>query len=633
MKILKAVTTTSTGLAVLLVAVVSLNIISSKLLFRADLTEDKVYSLSDGTRNIIKKLDRDVTVKLFFSRSIKELPIPIKTYATRVEEVLQEYQNASSGRISVEVIDPKPDTDDEEWAQKYGINGVRLPKGDQMFFGVVLIVGTQEIAIPYLDPRREEFLEYDLSEALISTMRKEKVKIGLLSSLPVMGGAPAQQFNQEGDTSWALVNDLKRNFNVEKIETTASEIAFDFKVVIVLHPKDLGPGTLYALDQYVMQGGRLIVAVDPMSRTDLQINGEQMRASGQMPKAGSDLAPLLAAWDIEYDASKMVGDTTFATQINAGGSMTAYPFFMSLTDANFAQNSVITGNLKMMLIAEGGAVAHKTDATSKFDPLISLTKDSGTVESQMAAFMMPADLARDMKTDGKERVVAAMVTGKFKSAYPGGRPAGDGPEGQQQPQGQSHKIGSDKETSIVIIADVDLFADNNAVEKFRFGPQTMVRARNDNLNFLFNAADFLGGSEDLIAIRSKGRIARPFSRVAEIQKNAQKRWKTEEEALTSQLTELQKKLGDMQSQRTDGNRFVMNAEQQSEINRFRDEERQVKKRRREVRKSLREDIEKLGHQVVAANMLFVPLAASFLGLGLFMRRSRRYRKDRHGERK
>lgn len=630
MKLLKAVTTTSTGLAILLVTVVSLNIIASKLLFRADLTEDKVYSLSDGTRNIIKKLDRDVTVKLFFSRSIKELPIPIKTYATRVEEVLQEYQNVSAGRITVEVIDPKPDTDDEEWAQKYGINGVRLPKGDQMFFGVVLIVGSQEFAIPYLDPRREEFLEYDLSEAMINTMRKEKSKIGIMSSLPVLGGAP--QANQEGDGTWALVNDLKRNFNVEKIETSAKEIGSDFKVVIVLHPKDIGADGLYALDQYVVQGGRLIVAVDPMSRTDLQINGDQMRTTGQMPKTSSDLGPLLAAWDIDFEPGKMVGDTTFATQINAGGSMTAYPFFMSLSDANFAQNSVITGNLKMMLIAEGGAVSHKAGATSKFDPLITLTKDSGTIEAQMAAFMMPADLARDMKSDGKERYVAAMVTGKFKSAYPNGRPAPASPEGQQPP-GQPHKAEADKETSIVVIADVDLFADNNAVEKFRFGPQIMVRARNDNLNFLFNAADFLGGSEDLIAIRSKGRIARPFSRVAEIQKNAQKRWQTEEEALTSQLTDLQKKLGEMQSQRTDGNRFVLNAEQQSEINRFRDEERQVKKRRREVRKSLREDIEKLGHQVVAANMLFVPLAATALGLGLFVRRGRRYRKDRHGERK
>jgi ABC-type uncharacterized transport system involved in gliding motility auxiliary subunit len=629
MKLVKTVTTTTTGLLVLVLAVVSLNIIASRLLFRADLTQDKVFSLSDGTRSILQKLDRDVTVKMFFSRSIKELPPLIKTYATRVEEVLQEYSNASGGHITVEVIDPKPDTDDEEWALKYGLNGVRLPKGDQMFFGVVLIAGTQEVVIPYLDPRREEFLEYDLSEALVSTMRKDRAKIGIMSSLPVTGGGPGHQFGgEEGDT-WALVNDLKRNFEVENIGTDAKEIPAGVKVLIVLHPKNLSDQTLYAIDQYVLSGGRLIAAVDPMSRTDLQINGQQMRMSGQMPQMASDLNKLFAAWDIEYDPGTMAGDTALATQINAGGVMTAYPFFVSLSEANLAQNSIITGNLKNLLVAEGGALTQKAGSAHKFEPLMTLTKDSGTANAAMAAFMMPADLARDMKIDGKERVMAAMVSGKFKSAFPGGRPAGGEQEGQQA-AGAPHKAEADGEGTIVVIADVDMFADHNAVDKFRFGPQVMLRARNDNLNFLFNAADFLGGSEDLIAIRSKGRIARPFTRVAEIQKNAQKRWQSEEEQLTTQLNDLQKKLGEMQAQRTDGNRFVLTADQQAEIARFRDQERDVKRRRREVRKNLREDIERMGRQVVAANMLFVPLAATVIGVGVFFRRGRRHRKDRQG---
>jgi len=627
MKLLKTVTTTSSGLAILLVAIVSLNIISSKLSVRADLTADKVFSLSDGTRSILKKLDKDITVKLFFSRSIKELPIPIKTYATRVEEVLQEYKNVSGGRIAIEVIDPKPDTDDEEWALKYGVNGIRLPKGDQMFFGVVLLVGSQEIVIPYLDPRREEFLEYDLSEAIVGTMRKERVKIGVMSSLPVMGSGHSQ-FGQEGDDSWAFVNDLKRNFDVENIESNAQDIGADIRVLIVLHPKDLGETTRYAIDQFVLNGGRLIAAVDPMSRTDLQYSSAAMRMTGQMPKSNSDLGSLFNAWDLEFDAGNMVGDPTFATQINAGGTQTAYPFFMSLTEANLSRNSVITGNLKMMLIAEGGAISHKSNAASRFEPLITLTKDSGTVSAAMAAYMMPSDLARDLKSDGKEKVVAAMVSGKFSTAFPAGRPA---VEGDAQSDGnRPHKSTGDSETSIVVIADVDLFADANAVDKFRFGQQIMVRARNDNLNFLVNAVDFLGGSEDLISIRSKGRIARPFDRVAEIQKKAQQRWQAEEELLTNQLNELQKKLNDMQAQRTDGNRFVLTAEQQSEITRFRDEERKVKQKRREVRKNLREDIEKLGRQVIAANMLFVPLAAAGLGIAMFLKRSRKYRKDRHG---
>ena len=213
MTLLKKITTTSSGILVMLAAIFSLNFIASKLDVRFDLTQDKVFSLSDGTRNLLSKMDRDVTIKLYFSRSLKDLPVQVKTYATRVEELLQEYKAASKGRITVEVIDPKPDSDDEEWAQKYGITGVRLPKGDQMFFGLVFLFGAQELAIPYLDPRREEFLEYDIAEALVSKMKKETVKVGILSTFPVIG-----TLNQMGqDDTWTFVNDLRRNFSVQKI--------------------------------------------------------------------------------------------------------------------------------------------------------------------------------------------------------------------------------------------------------------------------------------------------------------------------------------------------------------------------------------------------------------------------------
>lgn len=628
MTLLKKITTTSSGILVMLAAIFSLNFIASKLDVRFDLTQDKVFSLSDGTRNLLSKMDRDVTIKLYFSRSLKDLPVQVKTYATRVEELLQEYKAASKGRITVEVIDPKPDSDDEEWAQKYGITGVRLPKGDQMFFGLVFLFGAQELAIPYLDPRREEFLEYDIAEALVSKMKKETVKVGILSTFPVIG-----TLNQMGqDDTWTFVNDLRRNFSVQKIESDTREISPDLKVVVVLHPKDLSEPTLYALDQFVLNGGRLVVAVDPMSRMDMQLSANQPRVMGQQPKFSSDLGKLFTAWDIDYDKSNMAGDTALATQINAGGQMLRYPFFMSMGEANFSRQSVITGKMKSMLIAEGGVVAHKSGATSKFDSLITLGKDSGTVGASMAAFMNPIDMVRNLKPDGKERIVAGVVTGKFKTAFPGGAPTGS--DGKPVvTNGRKHKAEADIETSIVVIADVDLFADQNSVDKFRFGQQLMVRPRNDNLNFLVNAVDFLGGSEDLIAIRSKGRIARPFTRVAEIQKNAQQRWQAEEQSLTSQINDVQRKLNEMQSQRTDGNRLVLNAQQQSEIARFREDERRVKKQLREVRKSLREDIEQMGRRIVAMNMLFIPLTVTGLGVGVFVRRSRKYRNDKTGDQK
>jgi len=627
MTIMKKITTTASGLALLVLAVVSLNFIASKLNFRVDLTQDKVFSLSDGTRSLLSKLERDVTIKLFFSRSLKELPVPVKTYATRVEELLREYQDASKGRITIEVIDPKADTDDEEWAQKYGITGVRLPQGDQMFFGLVFLIGTQEMAIPYLDPRREEFLEYDIAEALMSKIKKDPVKVGLMSSLTVIG-SPSPVMGPQGpiDETWAVVNDLRRNFQVSKVEIDTKEIPSDLKVLIIIHPKDLSEATLYAIDQFVLNGGKLVVAVDPMSRTDMQMSANAPKAPGEMPKLSSDLEKLLASWDIEYDKNTLVGDTGLATQINAGGQMIRYPFFVTLNESLLSRQSVITGKLKSMLVPEGGALSHKSGASSKFESLISFSKDSGTTSAQSALYTNPVDLARSLKPDGKDRTLAAVVSGKFKTAFPGGAPSG-------APTSKKHKAEADQETAVVVIADVDLFYDQNAVDKFRFGPQIMIRPRNDNLNFLVNTVDFLGGSEDLIAIRSKGRIARPFTRVAEIQKEAQKRWQAEEESLTTQINELQRKLNELQAQRTDGNRFALNAEQQAEITKFRDDERRFKKQRRHVRKNLRDDIEQLGRRLIAVNMLFVPMVATGLGASVFYRRSRRIRDDKKGERK
>lgn len=623
---LKTIMTTSGGVALLVGAIIFLNIIASRLFVRMDVTSDRVFSLSDGTRRILDKLDDDVTAKLYFSRSIKDLPVVVKTYASRVEEVLHEYAAQSKGRLTVEVVDPKPDTDEEEWANKYGITGVRLPKGDQMYFGVVFLVGSREITIPYLDPRREELLEYDLSESLIRALRREQTRMGIMSSLSVMGGGMGAMFD-EGNEPWVFTEDLKRNFKVEEISTNVAEIPEGIKLLLVLHPKTLSQTALYAIDQFVLRGGRLIVAVDPLSRVDLQLNGRMAAMTGQMPTASSDLKQLFEAWGVEYKASSLIGDLTLATQINAGGQVLGYPFFMSLDRPQFAQSSVITSGLNQMLIAEPGALSLKEGSGYKLEPLLTTSRDSGSIESLQAMMGQPLDMVRDLKVDGKERILAGLLRGKFKSAFSAPPQPETASEGQTKPAERKapHKAEADSEGVVLLIADVDFLHDSNAADKFRFGNQMMVRARNDNLAFLSNAADFLGGSEDLISIRSRGRIQRPFTRVAALQRDAQMRWQSEEDKLTKELDDLQKKLTDLQAQRTDGNRMMLSAAQEAEIANFREAERKARQRRREVRKSLREDVESLGYRLMAANLLLVPMATSMFGVGVFVRRGRRTR--------
>lgn len=609
----------ASGVGVLLVAVLSVYIISSRLFFRLDVTSDRVYTLSKGSKKIASELKDPVNLKLYYSRTLKDTPVMLKTYATRVQEVLQEFVSRSGGKLTLEVIDPKPDSDEEVAARKAGINGVRTPSGDELFLGLALASGDKESAIPYFDPRKEEFLEYDISEALIKLTITTKPKVGVLSSLPIMGqGAPqGMAMGSQGGEAWIFIEQLKNFFDVEKIDVSTEKIVDDINVLLVIHPKQLPPAAEFAIDQFVMRGGRLIVAVDPFSRTDLASNpAAGMMGGGRMPESASSLDALFNAWGIQYSRSDMVGDTNRATRINAMGEAVNYPFFMSLTEEDFTKEVMITANLKQMMIAEGGAISLKDGTGYQLTPLIQTTKDTGMQNASMAMFMRPGDLSRELKPDGKQRIIAGLLKGKFKSAFATGAP-------------QGLKTATDvikeasEEGNILLVADVDFMADANAVDKMNFGPQVIVRPRNDNLNFMLNAVEFLAGNKDLISIRSSGRVARPFTKVMQLQKDAQARWKSEEDRLNQQLSDLQKKLNDLQQQRTDGNLANLTSEQQGEIQRFREQEAEVRAKRREVRKKLREDIEGLGHLLVALNMLAVPSLVAAAGVMVFVRREKR----------
>lgn len=627
MTTLKNIGRTGGGLGILVLVVLSINIISSRLHGRIDVTAEKVYTLSDGTKDILQGLKNDVEVKFYFSQSIKELPVQLKTYGARVEEVLTEYAARSGGKISFSSVDPKPDTDEEEWARKYGIQGMDLPSGSQLFFGVAFLQGNSEVAIPYLDPRREEFLEYDLSEALLRSQKSEKHKIGIMSSLPVMQDLALSDYQNSMPTEWAFVSELRKSFDVSEVATSATSIAKDLAVLIIHHPKNLPESTLFAIDQFVLGGGRLIVAVDPMSRVDQMQQARNMSGSQGMPQdSSSNLKRLFDAWGVLHDSQQLVGDADHSVMINAGGQEMSYPFFINFVNTGLSKASVITGNLNTFMFTEGGFVDVKPESGTTLEPLISTTKTAGTVTPMYGGFSNPLMLVPNLKSGDKELVLAGIFTGKFKTAFPQGRPAGEG--GQEE--GDFVKEAA-KENSIIVIGDSDFIFDNNAVEKMRFLNQVMVRPKNGNLAFLINAVDFLGGSKELISIRSKGRVARPFSVVEDLQRKAQEHWKKVEEDLSNQIAEVQKKLNDLQAKRADGASFQMTPEQQAEIAKFREEERQVRKKRREVRKNLREDIEALGNQLAVANLFFVPACVSGFGIATFIRRARRGQRRRENE--
>lgn len=583
-------------------------IIFSTLGIRLDLTQEKFFTLSEGSRNLVSKLPDDVTLKFYFSRSVKNLPVPIKAYATRVEDLLRQYVAKSNSKMSLEILDPRPDTDADTWARRYGLKPVPVGDGSELFFGLAVFAGKKEAVIPYIDPRREQFLEYDISEALQKLITKDRPVVGIMSSLQMIAKTPVydMQSIMQGKGDWVLVNELRKIADVEDVATDVKSIAERIKILVVHHPKSLSDDTLRAIDQFVMKGGKLIALVDPFSRFDLD-KQYQAGTTSQIANT-SDLKTLFSAWDIEFDSSKMVGDLKHPTQINAGGTPLTYPFFAQIVEKGMNKESKITGQLRQIMVGEAGSVSLRSGSPHKFESLFTTSTSAGIIATDSLQ-MGPDAASRRLTNDSKEYTIAGLLRGKLKSAF-------------TAPSGDANWLAQSKNDAlVVVVADADFVADQNSVQKIPFANQIVAKPINDNLNFIINSIDFLGGSEDLIAIRSRSRFSRPFDRLVDIQEKAQAKWKSEEDAIQNKLTETQAKLREMQGARIEGNKIVLTPEQQSAIERFRAEESQMRTRLREVRKNLREDIESLGRSLVLVNLAVVPIGVSLVGGFVFRRRA------------
>ncbi|MBF0279220.1 MAG: Gldg family protein [SAR324 cluster bacterium] len=616
------------SIALLIVCLVAVNVVFGFIPLRVDVTDDKLYTISEGTKKILDDLEDTVTIKLYFSKSYAELPPQFKAYAQRIEELLGEYVHLANDSIKLEVFDPEPDSEEEEWAQKYGISRVGLPSGDSFYLGMVALLLDQEVSIPFFDLRREKFLEYDISQTILSLNTPKAPKIGILSSLSIRGGAP-QMGQPPGAGEWALYSELKKNFDVEILQTSIDEVPDAITLLLLMHPKRLSEQAQYAIDQYVLRGGRLIVFVDPNSNHEARNSRQQ---PGRPPDTRSDLSKLLKNWGVEYDAGKLVGDFRYATQINAGnGEIVRYPVWMSLTREALDAEHPITSQLEKLLFADAGVLKKVKDSPAEFTPIIQTSPDSGMVDAFMVQFSQPAQITRDMKTDQEPKVLAALLRDKFKTAYPEGRPPNVPKNSEEQnkkeeplaPLKHEHLNEAKEAQSILIVADVDFASDTFSVQKLNFLGQMMIQPLNDNLNFVLNAVETLSGNDALMSIRSRGRFSRPFTRVLALENLAQLRFQKEESTLQKSLQEVQEKLKMLQERKDPKKNRLLTKEQQEEIRKFRLEELQTRKRLRMVRKSLRQDIESLGNFLLALNVLLIPGIVAILGVVSYRSRTRK----------
>lgn len=622
-----------TSLLLLAVILVTVNYISGVMFLRADLTAEKLFTLSEGTRSVLGKIVDKPKLKFYFSRSLANVPFLYKQYGKRVEEFLGEYVASSKGMLELEVLDPQPDSDVEEWAVKYGLAAAGLPTGEKFYLGMVVTAADKEEVIPFFAIDREEFLEYDITRAIVQVSAGKKPTIGILSPLPIVraDGMPFMQPQPGMTDDWLFVKELRKNFQVRQVPETATAIDADIDLLMLIHPKNLSEATAYAVDQFVLKGGRAIVAVDPACLADNQQQAGNPYMA--MMNMSSDIPALLKAWGVEYRSNKLIADVSMATRLNMGPQgVVDHPLWLSLKPESFNREAAVSGKLNSMLMVNAGVLAKAADSRFEFTSLLQ-TSETGNEVDNVKLMASPDEIRLGLPTSGARKTLAALVRGEFTSAFaaPPAQPAPEGEteeakkirEAQFEELKKKHLAKAAAPVSVMVIADVDLLQNDYSVRAVSFFGSMLLQPLNDNLAFVANSVDLLAGSSDLIAVRSRNRSNRTFTRVEEIERDAQKKWQEEEITLTRKLEEIQLRINQLQSQKKDGERLILSAEQRGEVDRARTEQSETMRRRREIRKLLRQDIESLGVKITFFNLLFIPLLVMIIGSTVYFRQNTR----------
>ena len=614
----------TTGLLVLFFILILVNVLFSYASIRWDATEDKIYSLSQGTKKILSGLVEPVTVKFFYSRSNRNLSTNLKLYAKRVREFLSEYEHASSGGLKVEEYDPKIDSDEEEWAQKYGIRAMQIPTGDNIYCGLVFLAADQEETIEFLDPTREELLEYDITRIIHRLQSPEKKVVGIISTLPVFGGmqgSPAP-FQSSGRTPWLFVQEMKKSYEIRQIDLSADHIDPSLDLLLILHPKDMSEKLQYAVDQYVLSGGNGLIFVDPFCVSDTSRGRQQF-----MRPPGSSLEKLFSAWGIVMDPAKALADFDQPTRVRTRNNRVEdNPVWISARGETLSNAGVITSRLESMLFPVAGAIRKTEGSNYEFEPMVQSGENSALIDIMMANFGASA-IRKDFVSSGERHNIAVQVRGRFNTAFPAGPPKEEkeNPKSKSNPEKDHLKTAKDKAT-LIIVADADMMADEFYVQRNRILGFPISQVFNDNLNFLLNASEILTGSDDLIGIRSRGKFERPFTTVLALERRARERWLSKEKELAKQAETTNRRLRELQQQKDTSQRLIISSEQEAEIAEFREKKLRINRELKQVRKNLRADIEDLGITLRNINLFLMPLLVCLGGIGFAIYKQRRMRK-------
>jgi ABC-type uncharacterized transport system involved in gliding motility auxiliary subunit len=591
---------------------------------RLDLTESKLYSISEGTERIVTSLDEPVNLYFFFSQEASAESPQLRAYAQRVRELLEEISERSKGKLRLSIIDPQPFSEEEDRAAEFGLSAVPInAQGESLYFGLAGTNSTdgREI-IGFFQPEKEEFLEYDVASLIYRLGNPKKAAVGLLSSLPV--DASFDQMSGRMQEGWASIAQLRELFDVRTLTSDVTSIEPEIGVLLLIHPKDLSEQTLYAIDQFVMRGGKLIAFIDPQAENDPA--GQQQMGMPPMGNRSSSLGPLLDAYGVTFDPANVLGDRELGLTVSLrqGQPPSQHIAIVGFNRASMNSQDVITAALDTVNVMTAGTIKKKEGAAVEFEPLLQSSTNAALLPTSRLAFLPDSDALLDgFKATGEQYTVAARIHGKLNSAYPKGPPE----SGEGSPAGE-HKAQSAQEAHIILVADTDVLSDPLWVRTQNLFGQRLAMAWANNGDFIANALDNLAGSSDLISIRGRQSFFRPFTKVEELRRQADDQLRAKEQELDEELRETERKLSELESGRTTQGSLVLSPEQEAELERFQQERVRVRKELRDVRRSLDLEIERLGTVLKVLNIALVPFLIAIAAILLAVTRRRRLRAGR-----
>ena len=615
------------GLVAVVVILLLINLLSGLFLknLKFDMTADRLYTLSDGTQNILASLESPVTLNFYFSEKLFSAAPAIASYGKRVRELLEEYVLLSDGNLKLVVKNPEPFSDEEAEAMHYSLQGIPVDAaGSLAYFGLAAVNEAGDWkGIAHFQSEQEETLEYELSKLIYGLTNPKRPVVGLMSKLPIDGAAANAYVGKTSE--WFILSQLKRSFDVRMLDADLDSIPDDIDVLMVVYPRNVEEKTLYAIDQFVLGGGRALLFLDAFSEADVSIDKLETKVEDySTPIKDAIPRSLLDAWGVELVQGFVAADRKAATRIKAriGGlerGEVDYVAWLTLSKQNFNSSDFVTGKIQSLVMASSGVLRQSGNVDTVFTPLVETSDQSMPIDAaSIQFFTSPEELLQMYTPGGKPFTLAARIRGNVSSAFP------DGIEGVDDTQRLKQ---SAEPINVIVVADTDMLRDMFWVSFQDFYGKRAAVPSADNDTFVINALDNLSGSNDLINLRSRGRSARPFVKVADLRAAADQEYRIKERILQEKLSEIGHKLKQLQQEAiaaaNTGGKIVIGQEQLEEINKFREEHIKIRKELRNVQHALSKDIENLGVKLKIINIALIPLVVVIIAIILGVIRLRR----------